>query len=117
LQGIAQSSIQHINPPELKDLTILGELEFDIWRAVSNLKARSIWVKSGRLLAGNVTHPFPGKINIVLLGEFGENSLIIDGNVEGGNKVFVVTRGIELYGKAPGTVWTRLTAFASAGTT
>jgi len=34
-----------------------------------------------------------------------------------GSKVLAVTRGLELYGIYPGTVWTRLSAYADAGAT
>jgi hypothetical protein len=69
------------------------------------------------LLAGNSTHPFPGKITITLHGEFGDVPLVIDGNLDVGNKVLAVTRGLELYSKPPGTIWTRLAAYADAGAT
>jgi hypothetical protein len=34
-----------------------------------------------------------------------------------GNKQFVITGKLELYGKAPATQWTKLKAFANAGDT
>lgn len=42
--------------------------------------------------------------------------MLIDNNVEGSSKVLAVTNKINWYGKVPGTVWTRLSAFAKAGT-
>ena len=69
------------------------------------------------MLAGNSTNPFPGKITITLHGEFGDSPLLIDANLDVGNKVLAVTRGLELYSTAPGTVWTRLAAYADAGAT
>ena len=68
-------------------------------------------------MAGNSTNPFPGKINIVLNGEFADNPLVIDANIDVGNKVLAVTKGIELYSTPPGTVWTRLSVYADAGAT
>jgi len=61
--------------------------------------------------------PFPGKINIILEGDLEEDSLVIDDNIDAGNKVLVVTKGLELYGKFPETVWTRLAAYADANVT
>ena len=49
-----------VDPPELNTLTILGHLIFDERRTSSILKARYIWVYSGKLLAGNSSTPFPG---------------------------------------------------------
>ena len=95
----------------------MGSLIFDERRASTKLEAERIWVRSGKLLAGNSTHPFPGKINIVLNGEFGDNPLVIDANLDVGNKVLAVTRAMELYSTPPGTVWTRLVVYADAGAT
>jgi len=67
------------------------------------------------IIAGNVATPFPGKINIILEGHLKDDSLVIDGNA--GNKVLAVRSGLELYGISPETVWTRLAAYADAGTT
>ena len=69
------------------------------------------------MLAGNSTNPFPGKITITLNGEFGDAPLVIDANLDVGNKVLAVTKGLELYSTVPGTVWTRLAAYADAGAT
>ncbi|CAK63318.1 unnamed protein product (macronuclear) [Paramecium tetraurelia] len=116
VQG-AYQVILDVDPPKLVNLTILGSLIFDERRASTKLEAERIWVRSGKLLAGNSTNPFPGKINIVLNGEFGDNPLVIDANLDVGNKVLAVTRAMELYSKPPGTVWTRLAAYADAGAT
>ncbi|CAK63336.1 unnamed protein product (macronuclear) [Paramecium tetraurelia] len=113
----AYQVILDVDPPKLVNLTILGSLIFDEKRASTKLEAERIWVRSGKLLAGNSTNPFPGKINIVLNGEFGDNPLVIDANLDVGNKVLAVTRAMELYSKPPGTVWTRLAAYADAGAT
>ena len=48
-------------------------------------------------------------------GKFGEENLLIDDEVDASNKILAVTYGIELYGTPPGTTWTRLTSYASAG--
>jgi len=74
-------------------------------------------VKTGKIIAGNATTPFPGKINIILEGNLEDDSLVIDDKIDVGNKVLAVTRGLELYGISPTTVWTRLAAYADAGTT
>ena len=42
---------------------------------------------------------------------------MIDDKLDVGSKVLAVTRGLELYGIYPETVWTRLAAYADAGAT
>lgn len=94
---------------------MLGNLIFDETKASTTLQANYIFARSGKILAGNATHPFPGAITIQLNGNFGENALLIDDEVDASNKVLAVTNGIELYGTAPGTTWTRLSSYATAG--
>ncbi|CAD8161606.1 unnamed protein product [Paramecium octaurelia] len=106
-----------VDTPKLVNLIIFGTLIFDEKRASTKLEAERIWIRSGKLLAGNATNPFPGRINIILNGEFGDNPLVIDANLDVGNKVLAVTRAMELYSTPPGTVWTRLALYADAGTT
>lgn len=81
------------------------------------MRAHRIWVKTGRLIAGSAEEPFPGKVNIILEGEFGEDHLVIDDKIDVSSKVLAVTRVLELYGPVPTTTWTRLAAFADAGAT
>ena len=109
--------ILDVDTPKLANLTILGTLIFDERRAMTKLEAERIWIRSGKLLAGNITHPFPGKINIILNGEFGDNPLVIDANLDVSNKVLAVTKALELYSTPPETVWTRLSIYADAGST
>lgn len=46
------------------NLTVLGTLIFDERIAETHLEAERIWARSGKILAGNSTTPFPGKITI-----------------------------------------------------
>jgi len=43
-----------------------------------------------------------------LHGSRNDNSLLIDEYIDASNKVMAVTGGLELIGKTPSTVWTRL---------
>jgi len=101
--------------PEFDTILILGELWFDNGRAVTTLKARKIFVRNGKLVAGSVTQVFTGIINIILTGTSSDYELLIDNNIEAGNNVLAVTGGLELYGKVPSSKVARLTATASAG--
>ena len=55
-------------------------------------------------------------MNIILHGTYGDRTLVID-DIDASNKVLAVTGGIELYGNPPATTWTRLAAYADAGST
>jgi len=63
-------------------------------------------------MIGSATTPFTKKANIILYGSRDDTNLLIDEFIEGSSKVLAVTHSIELYGVVPGTVWTRLAAFA-----
>jgi len=56
-------------------------------------------------------------LNIILHGTYGDRALVIDDKIDASNKVLAVTGGIELYGNPPATTWTRLAAYADAGST
>lgn len=90
-----------IELPEFDTILILGELWFDNGRPVTTLRARKIFVRNGRLVAGSASQAFTGIINIILTGTSGDYELLIDNNIEAGNNVLAVTGGLELYGKVP----------------
>ncbi|CAD8206675.1 unnamed protein product [Paramecium pentaurelia] len=104
-----------IELPEFDTILILGELWFDNGRAVTTIKARKIFVRNGKLVAGSITQVYTGIINIILTGTSSDYELLIDNNIEAGNNVLAVTGGLELYGKVPSSKVARLTATASAG--
>ena len=52
----------------------------------------------------------------MLHGEKDDPFLVVDADAAG-NKIMVVTGGLEFYGATPNTIWTRLTAIAPVGTT
>jgi hypothetical protein len=85
----------------LNELLILGELHFDNNRPSSLLQAHNIFVRSGKIIAGSETIKFTSKLDIVLSGTFGDDSLVIDPFVDASSKVLAVTGGIELYGNPP----------------
>ena len=101
-----------IDIPEFDTILILGELWFNPGKAVTTLKARKIFVRDGKLVAGSATQVFTGIVNIVLSGSQTDEDLLIDNNIEAGNNVLAVTGGLELYGKIPTTTVATLTADA-----
>ena len=62
----------------------------------------------GNLTTGNATLEFTKNLKIILYGNKSSDYLIVDPDVEAGNKVIVVTGTLELIGKMPKTVQTRL---------
>ena len=72
------------------------------------IKTNHLWVRAGSLVAGAADEPFPGEIDIILLGVQSNEHMVIDDTITPANKVLCVTGRMELYGKFPGTVHTRL---------
>lgn len=101
----------------VNSLTLDGTLRFDESRAQTTLSASYIWARGGKLAAGLLAQPFPNKINIILTGGLLADNVVIDPFANVGNKVLAVTGRVELFGIAPGTKFTRLTANAAVGAT
>ncbi|CAD8069993.1 unnamed protein product [Paramecium primaurelia] len=89
-----------IELPEFDSILILGELWFDNGRAVTTIKARKIFVRNGKLVAGSITQVYTGIINIILTDTSSDYELLIDNNIGAESNVFSCYR---------------LTANASAG--
>ena len=81
-----------------------------------NITANSIHVRAGKILAGNSTKPFEHKFTIQVNGNKADNGFYID-PIVAGNKYFVVTGSLELFGVAPATTITYLTETALKGST
>jgi len=60
------------------------------------------------LIAGKNGKPFPGEIEIILVGDRGDEMFTLDDVLEPTNKAMTVTGELELHGKAPRTRYTRL---------
>ena len=86
------------NPPVLNSLKINGRLTFD--DKDITLQARNIWVQSGQLYIGTKEKPFEHEAKIVLLGDTHDDTVVIDGAIEAGNKVLVNTGTVKMYGKS-----------------
>ncbi|CAK89031.1 unnamed protein product (macronuclear) [Paramecium tetraurelia] len=88
--------ILDIDPPELDELTIEGQLIFDKKRQESVLQSSSIIISQGQIIAGSKENPFEGKITIKSL------------NIQVFNR-------FELYSTIPQTFQTRLVVSSQAG--
>lgn len=79
------------------------------------LNTHSLWVRSGKLSAGNETHPFQNKIEIVLHGNnTTPSAFVFSPAVPVGNKNFIITSQVKFYGK-PRSTSSRLTMDAYPG--
>lgn len=104
-----------VSTPVLEELVVNGFLTFDPTQANLTLQAKRIWVKQGKILIGSAAAPYTNQANIILYGGRDDTNLLIDEFIEASSKVLAVTHSVEFYGVVPGTVWTRLSAFADAG--
>ena len=105
-----------MNPEPIEFLKINGDVIIPDTHLNAHLIAESIWIHAGSLKAGSSSEPFPGTVIIEITGDKRDPGYVFSPELVG-NKEFVVTGSLHLYGKAPSTVWTRLTDFAHAGDT
>lgn len=103
--------------PIFNNILIKGTLKFNQAQPTSILKARTIYVDNGKLLAGTPTAPFTKQLEIQLFGGVNDISLMVDTYVQAGNKLIVTTGEIGLYGVVPTITKTKLNAFADLGAT
>jgi hypothetical protein len=90
----AWNLILDVDPPLLSNLTLMGDLYFDDTREESILKVKTIWVRSGKIIAGSKEIPFPNKLTIELHGNFDDPYLLIDPYIVASNKVLAITNVI-----------------------
>jgi hypothetical protein len=102
-----------IDPNPINNLTIDGYLIADDSRDV-NIVANSIFIRSGNFTAGSPSSPFKHNLNIQLNGQKTDPTITIDPLLSG-NKLFVVSGSLNLYGKPPSSVIATLTQTAFKG--
>lgn len=102
---------------KVKTLTIDGTLRIDSSLSAVTIEAEYIWVRGGKLLAGESSSPYTGQLTIKLLGSRDSTSLIIDDISDAGTKVLGITGEVKLYGVAPTNTQTRLAQNANVGDT
>ncbi len=81
-----------------------------------NITANNIWIKTGNVKVGTPTTPFTHNFTFQLNGVKNGSGFTVDPLLTG-NKMFVVTGSLSLYGIAPETTSTKLTAYANKGAT
>lgn len=80
------------------------------------IECKAIWIRAGTLIAGSAATPFTHNLIIQLDGLKNDPGYVFDAAL-GGNKIFVVTGNLSLYGVSPATVSANLTASAFPGDT
>lgn len=111
----AWSIIMNIQPATINYLEINGDVYIDDTLDLT-ISAKNIWIKGGSLNAGSASAPLNHSLTITLNGEKTDVGLTVDPGLTG-NKMLVVTGELYLYGKAPATTWSVLTAIAARGAT
>lgn len=81
-----------------------------------NVTCDSIWIRAGSLTAGSQTQPFTHQITIQLNGQKNDPGYTFDPAMQG-NKIFLITGKLTLYGSSPSTVFTKLTQSIFPGAT
>ncbi len=100
-----------VSPPALGGITISGNLVFA--NKDLNLTAKWIMLMSGSLQIGTETQPYVNKANITLTATDPAESV----HGMGTRGIMVMGGALELHGRAPTPVWTKLNAQASGGAT
>ena len=105
-----------MNPAKIAYFEINGDIIIEDKRDLTII-AENIWITgSGSLKAGTATTAFTHFLTIQLIGNQNATGFTVSPDLTG-NKMFVVTGRLELFGVAPGSVWSRMTAFADKGAT
>ena len=106
--------IVDIDTANLGTLTIDGYMTFES-NNILRLQAERIWVRDGKVEAGNATNPYIDSIEITLLGGKSSDDLVIDSFINSGNKILAITGEMNLYGLFPYQTSTRLASLAAIG--
>ena len=101
-----------VDPAPCEFMTIDGDVI--IQDVDKNITCDSMWIRAGSLSAGNASVPFQSKLTIQINGKRFDPGYVFDDSLVG-NKIFVVTGKLNLYGVAPATVSTKLTKNALVG--
>jgi hypothetical protein len=86
------------DPPEFNSVLINGRLSFERGMGPVTFRAHNIWVQQGQFYIGTEEEPFEEDANIVLLGMQDDETLVIPGSSEAGNKVLVNSGKVKWYG-------------------
>lgn len=103
-----------MDPNPINFFEIQGDVYVDERDTV--IMAKSIWLRSGSFRAGNSTNPFGYKLDFIINGTSSDLPWAISPTYSG-NKFFLVTGKLYLYGQPVGLTRSRLTQAAQSGST
>lgn len=107
--------IMDVDPAACGFMQIDGDVIIED-KADRNITCNSIWIRAGSLTAGSVDVPFTHQITIQLNGQKNDPGYTFDPALQG-NKIFVITGKLTLYGTSPSTISAKLTQSAFPGDT
>jgi hypothetical protein len=104
------------SPEKICRLTIEGTLIVEnLEQSNITLKVDMIWIRGGKLLAGNDSVPYLGHFEIQFFGDRSSKKFELNDVMELGSKFLGVTGTLYLRGRTPDVVWTHLAATANVG--
>ena len=108
--------LMDMQPAEMEFWQIDGRVIIPTSNTNVHIKARGIWIRAGELVTEKDTGLgyWPGSLTLELLGSKSDRGYTFTPSLQG-SKIFVNTGLLQLYGKTPASVWTKLTAIAHTG--
>lgn len=104
-----------ISPPKLGQVRVIGRLDFVQERDIT-FEADSLLVL-GQLNIGTYEKPMSKRARVILHGTRQSPIVIVNNNIDVGNKVLAVFGQVGIFGKPIETTWTKLASTASIGDT
>ena len=107
-----------MQPADMEFFHIDGRVIIPFTQTNIHIKAHSIWIRAGEFETEKDPDLgyWPGDLTFELLGNKNDRGYVFTPNLVG-NKIIVNTGILKLYGKTPGTTWTRLQSIAHVGDT
>lgn len=99
--------------PLFNKVEVNGRLVFDSSKPNLHLRAKYLFVRSGELIVGDDSAPFPGQAKITLSGEKDSEYMAYDNQIEAGNKMIANTALVKMVG-LPRDRFSRLTKSVEA---
>lgn len=107
--------IMNVDPATCEFMQIDGDVIIEDLEN-RHIECDSIWIRAGSLKAGTASSPLTHRLTIQINGNKNDSGYVFD-RLLVGNKMFVVTGVLSLFGISPSTVATKLTASAFMGDT
>lgn len=100
----------NVSPESMNYFIVDGDLVVDDSINI-NITAKVFHIRAGSLNVGSSGNPYTHNFTIQINGKKHDSSYYVD-PLLAGNKLFIVTGSLNLYGNKPGTLFTELTQTA-----